>query len=249
MPRFEDNVLNNNSTGNRKISITVHRKGKPVAEENSTEAFAETEALEPQDLIKVEKEFLEINALQNNIIKVEKEFLEINTLQNNIIENKNSSIFGIITDIRGLPLEDAVVQLRILIDGSYRTISELQSNNNGEYLFANLPIGLYSLTIYKDGFINYQSRNINITFGESIGLNISLQDDLRNQLGSIHGTIRDEATNLPLENILVALYSIVNNHQLLKDSTITNGEGRYAFSLIPPGNYVIKATAFRKEEG
>ena len=233
MPRFEDNVLNNNnSTGNRKISITVHRKGKPVADENSTEALAGTEALEPQNLIKVEKEFLEINALQNNTT-----------------ENKNSSIFGIITDIRGLPLEDAVVQLRLLRDGSYRTIGEVQSNNKGEYLFADLPIGLYSLTIYKDGFINYQSTNINITFRESIGLNIILQYDLRNQLGSIHGTIRDEATNLPLENILVALYSIVNNHQLLKESTITNIEGHYAFSLIPPGNYIIKATTFRKEEG
>lgn len=244
MPGLENDVLNNNETGtkSRKISVTVHRKGRPVGNDNSTEPFA------IPDIAKEEKDTLEINVPQNTSVQNNSSSIDINVLQNTSTENNSSSIFGIIKDIRGLPVMDAVVQLKALLNGSYIAIGEVQSNSKGEYLFINLPIGIYSLTIYKDGFISYQSSNINITFKESIGLNLCLQEDLRNHLGSIHGIIRDESTNLPLENILVALYSIINNTELLISSTFTNKEGQYAFSLIPPGNYIIKAAAFRKEE-
>ena len=234
MPRLENNVLNNNenSTNNRKISVTVRRKGKPEGDENNTVPFVDS--AEP--------------LVASNVTKIEKDTLEINTLPNTYVENTNSSIFGVVTDIRGLPVKDAIVQLKTLRSDSYITINEVQSNSSGEYLFINLPIGIYSLNIYKDGFINYQSTNININFNESIGLNIQLKEDLRNHLGSIHGIIKDESTNLPLEDILVALYSVINSTELLISSTFTNKEGQYSFNLIPPGNYIIKAAAFRKEE-
>ncbi len=234
MPRLENNVLNNNenSTNNRKISVTVRRKGKPEGDENNTVPFVDS--AEP--------------LVASNVTKIEKDTLEINTLPNTYVENTNSSIFGVVTDIRGLPVKDAIVQLKTLRSDSYITINEVLSNSSGEYLFINLPIGIYSLNIYKDGFINYQSTNININFNESIGLNIQLKEDLRNHLGSIHGIIKDESTNLPLEDILVALYSVINSTELLISSTFTNKEGQYSFNLIPPGNYIIKAAAFRKEE-
>ncbi len=235
MPRLDNNVLNNNEngTGNRRISVTVRRRGKTSSNESSPKA---------------ENDILEINALQNSSVQNNSSFIELEAQQNTSVDNNSASIFGIIKDIRGLPVMDAVVQLKTLRNGSYTAIGEVQSNLKGEYLFTNLPIGIYSLTIYKDGFINHQSSNINITFKESIGLNLCLQEDLRNHLGSIHGTISDESTELPLENILVALYSIINNTEILISSTFTNTEGQYAFSLIPPGNYVIKAAAYRKED-
>ena len=245
MPRLENNVLNNNenSTGNRKISVTVRRKGKPDSDGNSTEPFVSP------IITKVEEDILEINALQKTSEENDISSIRNSALQNNSTENNNSSIYGVIKDIRGLPVIDSVVQLKTLRNNSYTVIGEVQSNSKGEYLFTNLPIGIYCLTIYKDGFINYQSTNINITFDENIGLSLCLQEDLRNHLGSIHGIIRDESTNLPLGNILVALYSVINNTELLISSTFTNNEGQYAFSLIPPGNYIIKAAAYRKEDG
>ena len=244
MPSLENNVLNNNenSTNNRKISVTVRRKGKPEGDENNTVPFVDsTEPLVASNVPKIEKDTLEINTLPNTYVE--------NTNSSILgVENTNSSIFGVVTDIRGLPVKDAIVQLKTLRSDSYITINEVLSNSSGEYLFINLPIGIYSLNIYKDGFINYQSTNININFKESIGLNIQLKEDLRNHLGSIHGIIKDESTNLPLEDILVALYSVINSTELLISSTFTNKEGQYSFNLIPPGNYIIKAAASRKEE-
>ena len=244
MPRLESNVLNNNErvTGNRRISVTVRRKGKPVSDESSTEPFVSP------NISKLEKDVLEINALQNSSVHNNSSSIELETQQNTSKDNNSSSIFGIIRDLRGIPVRDAVAQLKAFRNGCYTVLGEVHSNHKGEYFFTSLPLGSYSLTIYKDGFINYESTNINITGKESIGLNLCLQEDFRNHLGSIHGIIRDESTNLPLENILVALYSVINNTELLISSTFSNNEGQYAFSLIPPGNYIIKAAAYRKEE-
>jgi len=64
----------------------------------------------------------------------------------------------------------------------------------------------------------------------------------------VQGIITDDGTGKPIEDIIVALYSRINDREVLIKSTVTNNEGRYAFYMLSPGEYKVKASSFRKDD-
>ncbi len=248
MPSFDEYVLNTKKASPKENQIAAaspESLSQKPAKRNIQEEKPKAVANQGDNALKVNEIRSADTDIKND--KVNKEN-KVNIASIVTIPGATSYISGRVTDEKGMGVKDATLELLMLTNGKYLVVEEAQSNDKGEYLFADLMAGSYTLQVYKDGYLPYQSSRITVMENQYIGINLSLKNDLRNLMGNIHGVITDEATGLPLENILVALFSVSNNREIFISSTYTNQQGKYAFTLINPAVYVVKATSFRKDD-
>lgn len=78
---------------------------------------------------------------------------------------------GSVKSISGEILENAVIRLQHLEQGFTR---EVQANVAGEYVFKNLPVGQYSVTISKSGYDALQQEKLVINVGSTVTLEATL---------------------------------------------------------------------------
>lgn len=156
-------------------------------------------------------------------------------------------IYGFITEENGKAIEDALVELKSLKDDS-KFIASTLTNPQGEYLFSSLDSGIYSISVSKEGYITKSSSNIALQHHQYLGQSLVLSVDPMVNMSSVQGIITDDITGKLLEDIIVGLYSRVNDMEVLIKSAVTNNEGRYAFYMLLPGEYKIKASSFRKDD-
>lgn len=156
-------------------------------------------------------------------------------------------VYGFITEENGKAIDDALVELKNLNDNS-KFIASTLTNLQGQYLFSSLDGGVYSISVTKPGYITKSSSEITLQANQYLGENLVLSVDPMAGMSSIQGIITEETTGNPIEDIIVGLYSMINNIEVLIKSTVTNNEGRYAFYMLPPGEYKVKASSFRKDD-
>ncbi|MBN1878815.1 TonB-dependent receptor [bacterium] len=82
------------------------------------------------------------------------------------------SIQGVIRDQAGNPVAAAEITLLNLETGYYQTIT---SRDDGGYRARLLPLGLYQITVVKEGLAIYQQDGIELTIGDIVTLDISLK--------------------------------------------------------------------------
>lgn len=82
------------------------------------------------------------------------------------------SIQGFIKTVEGDPVIDAEITLLNLDTGYYQTIT---SRDGGKYRARLLPLGLYQVTIVKEGFAIYQQEGIKLTVGDMVTLNVEMK--------------------------------------------------------------------------
>jgi 5-hydroxyisourate hydrolase-like protein (transthyretin family) len=153
--------------------------------------------------------------------------------------NKNI-IFGIVKS-ENVPIDEAFVQLYKTEKAKDIYIGMSVTNNAGQYLFIDLDDGSYYIKVSKIGYFDAQSQTTAITDKEYLALDIILVPDKSNT-GIICGTIVDDATKEPINNALIALYSIEDTVETLIQITRTNNEGKYLIGNVPSGKYRIKST-------
>jgi 5-hydroxyisourate hydrolase-like protein (transthyretin family) len=159
--------------------------------------------------------------------------------------NKNI-IFGIIkSDIA--PIESAFVQL-YKVEGTEEIYMGMSvTNESGQYLFINIDDGSYLTRVTKIGYFDAQSLPTDIAGKEYLPIDVLLIPDTSNN-GVIFGTINDSDTKEPINNAVVALYSIEDNIETIIQITKTNLDGKYLFGNIPSGKYRVKSTVQAYEE-
>ena len=86
-------------------------------------------------------------------------------------ESFGGLVKGHITAGDNSDLSDATIVLKHKGKGFTRTI---KTDSNGHYLLRKLPIGKYSLTILKDGYISHSEDEINVVVGNAAIIDLSL---------------------------------------------------------------------------
>lgn len=156
--------------------------------------------------------------------------------------NKNI-VFGVVkSSSSSTPIDQVVVQLYRKEAEENVYIGVSITNPQGQYLFINLDDGDYFVSASKIGYITTDTQPINVSGKQYLPQDVMLTADPSANTGVICGIITDKATELPVPNALVALYSIDGEVENIVKLTQTNIEGKYLFGDITTGSYRIKST-------
>lgn len=117
------------------------------------------------------------------------------------------------------------------------------SGTDGKYTISDLPIGIYTIAAVKEG--TYLSPTLPLTISSivPVTINLALLNNISATKNIIYGTILDSTTNLPIENINVSLYKVVDDTKTLQATTTTIADGEYILDQIEDGTYEL---AFNK---
>jgi 5-hydroxyisourate hydrolase-like protein (transthyretin family) len=156
--------------------------------------------------------------------------------------NKNA-IYGIVqTSTNSQPIEDATVELFRVTGTTTEMVGIVSTNNEGQYLFADLENGNYFVTASKPGFLSNESTPAIVSDRDFASVNMILAADPDANTGTISGIITDAANGQAIANAIVALYSVSNGIESVIDITKTNAGGLYLFGDLVAGIYRVKAT-------
>lgn len=139
-------------------------------------------------------------------------------------------ISGIVLDSLGRPVQSATV----VLDGPTGSQSTT-TDADGGFQFANLAPGTtYSVTVSASGFETDTRRNITVTAGNEVTLQIQLRQS-SNGGGSLSGFVRNPS-NAP---VVGATVTIVGGPSVGQTRT-TSSSGQFSFAGLPGGTYTIE---------
>jgi hypothetical protein len=109
------------------------------------------------------------------------------------------------------------------------------TDQDGRYTIANIPNGTYAVSCSFAGasFASYASVQI-VTLGSTQTVNFQNQNDRK-----ISGTVLQNATQRPLERVLIELYSD-DVEETVYRGVFTDSQGAYEFLGIPQGGYRLR---------
>ncbi len=151
-----------------------------------------------------------------------------NTATADILLSKSiSTIYGTIKDNKtNEPLNGCSVTL-------LPTGTTITTGTDGTFRFNDVPVGFYSVEISCNGYLNNKKDITIYSGGEPVPVDITLSKST----SSIHGTVKDNITNLPLSGCSVTL--------LPKGTTImTDADGTFQFNNIEIGDYNIEVSCY-----
>lgn len=145
-----------------------------------------------------------------------------------------SQLYGTVIGIRGQPLPPTTITLQ----GS-NLQREITPDANGSYRLDDLPAGQYSMQLHAPpGYDGGKSIHVDLPEKGCRQQYLSLQVNT-----SISGRVID-GTGAPVPNMSVNLAR--RDPRLFKGLAVenfatTNGQGRYTFQHVPPGEYLVVA--------
>lgn len=125
---------------------------------------------------------------------------------------ENASITGTVTDPTGAVIPNATV---ILTNTATEHQQKSQANTDGIYIFGNLGVGSYSLSISAKGFTRTTIGGITVNAGQTVQENVSLK------IGSTAQTITVQAGALELQTQTNELSTLMTGKQV--SQLATNG--------------------------
>src|SRR5215470_15900163 len=87
-------------------------------------------------------------------------------------QSTGGRIRGTVTDQSGGAVAAVKVQL---INESTHATREVQSNENGEFIFIEVPVGTYEITANQPGFKKYVRKGVPLNLNEVLTVDIPLQ--------------------------------------------------------------------------
>ena len=134
------------------------------------------------------------------------------------------NIRGTVTDSTGASIPGATVIVTSTTNGQTRTE---QSNDSGLFVFSDLPIGEYAITITKAGFQSQKRPTTELLTGQTIGLDIALA------LGSTSETVEVQADTLEVQTTTSEVATSVDQKQI-QDLPI-NSRNPLQLTQLTPG--------------
>jgi hypothetical protein len=131
-------------------------------------------------------------------------FLAVQTLS--FGQSFRGGVAGTVADQSGAAVSGAEVKLLGVNTGLTRTAS---STNSGEFLFQDLPLGAYSLTVNQRGFQTQEIKGINVEAGKIFDLRATLS------VASQSTMVEVEASAVAIETSSTALTSVIPTKALL----------------------------------
>ncbi len=120
----------------------------------------------------------------------------------NMTAQTAGTISGHVSDQTGAIVPDASITLKNVGTGTERTTL---TTGAGEYTFAEVPVGVYTLTAKAAGFMSESANNVQVQVQQSIRLNLSLQ------VGAVTQSVVVEATGTLLQAENATLGTVIDN--------------------------------------
>lgn len=113
------------------------------------------------------------------------------------------------------------------------------SGADGKYTISDLPMGIYKIAAVKDG--NYLSSALPLTISNvaSVIINLALINNNNATKNVVYGIVNNAETKLPLDNVNVSLYKVVDGARTLISTTTSIADGEYTLDQIDDGNYTL----------
>src|SRR5947207_10065273 len=102
-----------------------------------------------------------------------------------VFAQDTASITGTVTDASGAAVTKAQVTLTNVQQGLTRSAT---TNDSGEYLFAALPVGTYTMNVSATGFKRYEAKGIGLAVGQKARSDIHLQVGAAQEQVNVEGT-------------------------------------------------------------
>lgn len=140
------------------------------------------------------------------------------------------------------PINGAVVLLYLVNSDSTEVLQALTyTNQYGQFVFRELPIGNYSIRVSALGYIGTASTAIINQAGQIVPSLISIAQNPNASRGTVSGIITDN-NNQPISKADVILYKVNTDNSLTAIAFgQTNTSGVYLFINVPQGNYKVKS--------
>ena len=135
-----------------------------------------------------------------------------------------ATLGGTVTDSTGAVTPSAEVIVRNVNTGFTQNTT---SDSSGGFLFSNLPVGAYELTVKKQGFTEYVQAGITLTVNQTANQNVTLQ------VGQVSERINVEA-NAELVVTRTATNGQLINQQRVVDLPL-NGRGAQSLVFLAAG--------------
>jgi uncharacterized protein YegP (UPF0339 family) len=154
---------------------------------------------------------------------------------------QSGSIKGKVREQNGRSLEDVLV--RASNARNKESKFEIKSDSKGEFTFAELPAGEYSLSFEKQGFKTFTTRKLEVTSGDTIKLSRVIEMAREGESYSVIRGAVFHGAGFTLRNAIVTLERIDGIKKLKQDAVSQDG-GEFAFRLkAEKARYRITAMA------
>jgi len=115
-------------------------------------------------------------------------------------QQNNAELSGTVTDPSGAVLTNTKVVIQQPSTGATR---ETHTNSSGFYFFAQLPPGVYSLTVSHAGFADAKRENIDLTVGQQARLDVRVQIEAVTSEAIVNaGTAQVETESAALSSVM-----------------------------------------------
>jgi hypothetical protein len=133
------------------------------------------------------------------------------------------NLAGITTDSSGALLPNAVLKLESPSTGLTRAAI---SSAKGEYLFVDLPVGAYTLTVSASGFQSKKIDKIDIAISKTTNLNVQMS------LAQTQSTVEVAASSVSVDTTSSSLTAVVNT-STVQDLPMNGRDFRQMIKLVP----------------
>jgi len=138
-------------------------------------------------------------------------------------QNFRGNLAGIATDSSGAILPDAVLKLESPSTGLSRTGL---TSPNGDFLFADLPVGIYTLEVSAAGFQTKKIGNIEIAVSKTTNITVSLA------VAQQQSTVEVAASAVSVDTTSSSLTTAVNR-TTVQDLPMNGRDFRQMIKLVP----------------
>lgn len=153
------------------------------------------------------------------------------------ITSEEGLIVGTVTS-GGQPVEGATVKV---FDINNVPIAHGNTGPNGQYTIAEIVKGSYLVTATKVGYLTPVVVSVPVIANRPTTVNISLAVDPDASKNTLFGRVKQDITLIPLADVTVNIYKVVEGVETLVDTTKTNNSGQYLAPYLDNGDYVIIA--------
>ncbi|HYL74551.1 MAG TPA: carboxypeptidase regulatory-like domain-containing protein [Bryobacteraceae bacterium] len=154
-------------------------------------------------------------------------------------QNIRGTILGTVRDPSGAVVRGAKITVRHIATGLVR---EETTNDAGEYLFAQLPVGQYNLTAEQTGFKKVERQNVLLQVDDKLRVDLDLT------VGAITETVAVEAAAPVIQTDSATVGNVVDNKKVTE--LPLNGRNFLQLNLLVPGaNQGVKGSQNQTQGG
>ena len=183
----------------------------------------------------------EKSTIYNVVIMKENPLAEVSRIElNKSIESENGMVMGAVyNSLDNSAVKLAKVSLKNVINN---TISEVITNEKGDFVIRDIPFGEYVLTTKIDGFEKSTIYNVVLMKEKPVTevSRIELNESIEFQSGTLMGSVFDSTTNEPVKYAAITVYNCLTRS--LSGIGVTNDKGEFKIDDLPFGEYCLKAS-------